>query len=585
MIRTVPDTGNDEIELYIRTYFSLLRSTDAIKIEALSESHAAIASSLHTHARATHLDVSALTYSCLRVPFIVPQLKLVVLGQLVEDFKRAGYGNVEHWQRVHAPGRRRRSHFDGDSTLAVMIASRSDIDDLVPILAALQIEWNKAHRLFQLHPQAVTRLHNTDQDQLTGEDLAQLATALGVDTADISRLQAALKEHFLPYLRAMADHKLDLSLQLLASSLVNYRKAASRWWDHLELACQACGTVVREYPVYFVSSNTHAIANLVSGYAHNQEGELQRFMGRLTQSELLAEWESLQDEPDERIRANFLYYLLKKYQATNPDSIAEMHAVEQAVGLNRVEAEHGFDVEAQVLQLNQLNPSQLDPRLRDGLALDRLAYSDALVINIDYPLGMAAFELLSRVGEGCDSILGVYVMGKAATLNGRIGDVMLANVVHDEHSQNTYLFNNCFKASHLMHYLAYGMLLDNQKALTARGTFLQNREFMDVFYQEGYTVLEMEAGPYLSAVYEMMRPVRHPHNEIVNLYHAPFDLGFIHYASDTPFSKGQNLGAGSLGYQGMDATYAAAVAILRRIFGQEIARLEARQQAHPLPAG
>ncbi|NIT58936.1 MAG: hypothetical protein GWN00_22750, partial [Aliifodinibius sp.] len=65
---------------------------------------------------------------------------------------------------------------------------------------------------------------------------------------------------------------------------------------------------------------------------------------------------------------------------------------------------------------------------------------------------------------------------------------------------------------------------------------------MDVFYREGYTDIEMEAGAYLSAVYEMFRPKRHPVDEIVNLYPIQFDLGIIHYASDTPLSKGRNLG-------------------------------------------
>ena len=79
----------------------------------------------------------------------------------------------------------------------------------------------------------------------------------------------------------------------------------------------------------------------------------------------------------------------------------------------------------------------------------------------------------------------------------------------------------------------------------------------------------MEAGPYLSAVYEMFRPTRHPINEIVNLYGIPFDVGIIHYASDTPLGKGRNLGAGSLSYYGMDPTYASTVAILRRILERE----------------
>ena len=160
-------------------------------------------------------------------------------------------------------------------------------------------------------------------------------------------------------------------------------------------------------------------------------------------------------------------------------------------------------------------------------------------------------------------------MGKAATLNGVIGDVMISNVVHDEHSQNTFLFSNCFKAGDVVPYLVHGTVLDNQKAVTVQGTFLQNSSYMDVFYREGYTDIEMEAGPYLSAVYEMYRPNRHPKNEIINFYELPFDLGIVHYASDTPLSKGRNLGAGNLSYYGMDSTYAVTLAIIRRILNRE----------------
>jgi hypothetical protein len=71
----------------------------------------------------------------------------------------------------------------------------------------------------------------------------------------------------------------------------------------------------------------------------------------------------------------------------------------------------------------------------------------------------------------------------------------------------------------------------------------------------------------------MSRPRRHPVNEIVNLTDIPFDLGFLHYASDTPLSKGRNLGAGSLSYFGLDSTYASTVAVLRRIFHLERARI------------
>jgi hypothetical protein len=95
----------------------------------------------------------------------------------------------------------------------------------------------------------------------------------------------------------------------------------------------------------------------------------------------------------------------------------------------------------------------------------------------------------------------------------------------------------------------------------------------------------MEAGPYLSAIYEAVRPKRHPQNEIVPLHFAPFDIGILHYASDTPFTRGQNLGAGSLSYAGIDPTYATAIAILHRIFECEAQRLRTKPRAADTPNG
>jgi len=165
--------------------------------------------------------------------------------------------------------------------------------------------------------------------------------------------------------------------------------------------------------------------------------------------------------------------------------------------------------------------------------------SDAIILNIDYPLGFAAYNLLTKIAENSNKILGIYIMGKAASLNGVRGDVILPNVVYDEHSRNTYLFNNNFSAADIAPNLNFGTVLDNQKAVSVMGTFLQNRNVLDVVYREGYTDVEMEAGPYLSAIYELFRPQRHPIDEIVNLYGVPFDLGILHYVSDTPYSKGK----------------------------------------------
>ncbi len=577
MERTVPRTQSDEIDLYIRTYYSLLRSTGEIAIKSLVEAHQGMDSLLHAHAREVAPDTSALIYSSLRLPSCITQVRLILLGQRSAVFERWGYP-VEGWQEVTAKARRRRTYFDGVETLALYIASRSDIDDLIPTLAAYQIEWNKLHQILSASQVRVFLDQLDPLLPLTEDEQATLAGALGCSLDDVIRLCLAWGESTVPTLQAVAANPKNFAVRLLAGSLTDYRKATWYWWQHIREKTPAIDYEAR--PVYFVSSNMHSLVNLWSGYALRRREELEAYIVEAGHDDLLAEYQDIEAQAVPSSRENFLYYALKKYlQDQGQDERALRAADEQAVGITRISSGHGFELDAQVIEVGKVKPEWLDPRLclQSGHVnipenIDRLKHSEALIINIDYPLGVAAYEILTRISENVGEVAGIYILGKAATLNGRVGDVMIPNVVHDEQSSNTFLFNNCFVADDVAPYLVYGTVMDNQKAVSVRGTFLQNMRYMSVFYREGYTDIEMEAGPYLSAVYELIRPKRHPYNEIVSLYPSRMDVGVLHYASDTPLSKGRNLGAGSLSYRGMDPTYAAAVAVLRRIIAREIVR-------------
>lgn len=569
MERTVPHTGSDEVELYIRTYYSLLRSTDEVKIQSLEEVHSGMGSALHANARSPNPDFPAFIYSSLRLPACVADVERVVLGQSRDVFIREGIGDIETWRPAVARARRRRCFTDDQGTLACYIASRSDIDDMVPVLTAYQIEWNKFHRL--LHGEQARRfLEGPGGGE---EGLSVLAHGMGVEVEDLLRLQELWGQEFWSRMRKMARREKRVRIRLLSGSFVDYQRATQHWWTQIE----APNPALSHSRVYFVSSNTHSLANLITGFALRREGELLKYIERPEHGDLREEWRVIDARKVPSSRENFLYYILKKYMFSDDgEAIREEYMqAERACGLRRAPAKHGFDLEAQVIDLSGVTPGCVDPRLgRDDLEL--LEKSDALILNIDYPLGMLAYHVLSQVAAQVGKVMGVYLLGKAATLNGVVGDVMVPSVVHDEHSQNTYLFDNCFSAGDIGDYLVYGTVLDNQKAVSVPGTFLQNPSYMDVFYREGYTDIEMEAGPYLSAVYEMYRPKRHPNNEIVNLYEIPFDLGILHYASDKPLSEGLSLGAVSLSYFGMDATYATSIAILQRIFEMEVRHLEAQ---------
>jgi hypothetical protein len=186
---------------------------------------------------------------------------------------------------------------------------------------------------------------------------------------------------------------------------------------------------------------------------------------------------------------------------------------------------------------------------------------------------MAAYYIGRQIAEQIVDLRGFYVLGKAATLNGAVGDVMFADEVFDEHTGNVYSFPNAFGYDEVAPWLERGSALDRQKAVTVRGTFLQNREYLELFYREAYTIVEMEAGPYLSAIYEATYPERHPLDDAVHFRDLPFDVGFIHYASDTPYTRARTLGSRRLSFEGIDSTYGSTVAIARRILERETDRL------------
>ena len=551
--RQPPRATSDEIDLYIRTYYSLLRSSGDVRVRAFEEAHLFSRSSLHLGAEAPEPDLAAFAYSAGRLPDCMPRVRRIVLGQSQHQFDHAGYP-VDRWQVVRTRGRRRPLRWDGDETLAAFIASASDIDDLVPILTAYQLEWNKLReRLLS------ARITDVADD-------AALAGALG-DAAAVARLRGALGPRSDDILRDMVAHDCDLFVRLLDGSFREYQRSAQSWYREIAPA------VPTDRPVYFVSSNSHSLANLLGGYARNHRDEILAYLRSRNVEDLAPRYDEAITRGDLGLATNILYYSLRAFLHGAPSRMTHVQQSDAAAGIRALLSPGRIDVDAQVIDLSQLVPDNIDPRLRLP-GIERLRASRAVIINIDYPLGMAAYHHLSAVALGVDELRGIYIMGKAATLNGRVGDVMISKVVHDEHSANTFLFKNALTAGDVQPFMKHGTVLDNQKALTVRSAFLQNREYMDVFYREGYTVMEMEAGPYLSAAYEIAEPRRHPKDEIVSLVdQTSFELGVIHYASDTPYSRRQSLLSKSLSYFGMESTYGAAAAIAQRIFKNEIARL------------
>jgi hypothetical protein len=545
-----------DVELYQRTYSTLLRSRGETKLRILEPSHRAMGSSLHPLADSDELDLGAFLYATQRLPQRIYQGRVVIMGQEAEQFTAVGVALSEDWPTVESPARRRRWHEGPEGQWGVLLSSTSDVDDLVPTLVAYQIEWNKLRR--RLNAIGWPRPH-----QLPGA--TDCARALGGSIEDWIRLQDAWGTAFARRLGEVAETNLSLRVRMLGGSQVSYARMTRRWWA--PVAAELDGQGLVGAPLFFVSSNTHSLVNLVSGDARAREAQLIDWVQRAGPKDLREELAAFREERTPGSWDNFLYFLARDYAAAHPDDQLPRRDAEAGVGVTHLGSRTGLRVAAQVMPLARLDPARLDPRLGE-IDTEALAASGAAIVNIDYPLGQAAYNILREITEDRDTLRGVYVLGKAATLNADVGDVMISNTVYDEHSGTTYWLDNAFGFDDIAPYLRFGSGLDNQRAVTVRSTFLQNRDYLDLYYREAYTVVEMEAGPYCDAVYEIAEADRYPQGGQVNFSKLPIDLGIVHYASDTPYTQARTLGARGMSYYGMDSTYATSIAILRRIFAQ-----------------
>jgi len=544
--------GKHAVELYVRTYTTMLQSSGEIKVDSLVQTHIRMGSVLHPLAGQPQSDMGALLYAVRRLPRAIDRSRHVVMGQSPQGFRAVLGADIMEWQPVKAPARRRRWYHDGD-TLAVLIASMSDIDDLIPSLVAYQIEWNKLHASLQ-------------DVELNAESARQAA---GASEEDWQRLHEAWGDTFEATIAAVKKEECHIGLRLIGGSHLGYARIASRWWLPIAAAMDEMG--VREAPVYFVSSNSHSLVNVLSGTARDFEPEILEWI-RHNDPDLEDERRKLELGHSRASRQNWLYFGARQIFDLHPDRERLRRRrieIEASRGICHIPARGtGVDSAAQVFKISSLDPASIDPRV-GAIDAERLRASDACILNVDYPLGLAAYHILRQVAENSSWVAGVYVMGKAATLNSDVGDVMIPNAVYNEHSGNTYWLDNALAATDVQPHLVYGSAVDNQRAVAVRGTFLQNRDYLEFYYQGHYTVVEMEAGPYLDACYEIGQPDRYPLNESVNMARLSFDLGIVHYASDTPYSQARTLGARGLSYRGLDSTYAAAIALARRILQRE----------------
>ncbi|HEY9286504.1 MAG TPA: hypothetical protein VIT43_00615, partial [Candidatus Dormibacteraeota bacterium] len=343
--------GRDAVDLYTRTYNTLLRSSGETKLKVLEQSHISMFSVLHPKAGSAEPDTGALIYALRRLPPSIVKVRRILLGQSAEVFTRLLGVDVERWEMQSSPGRRRRYYYDGRETLAVYIASPSDVDDVIPQLVALQIEWNKLHALL-----SVEDIANTE----TVADEFEILQRLGISEDDSIRL-VEIWGDLLPPLQQIKAEEKDFTVRMLGGTSIGYIKATRRWWAPIEEVIEREG--VADRPVYFVSSNTHSLVNLVSGSARRHQEQIVGYIEGSNNLELIPELRKLRQGQTRGNWDNFLYYAARSYYGQSPEAgsrRAQRSTEEEQRGIFFVPSQAGLDVAAQVIILNRLTAGDLD---------------------------------------------------------------------------------------------------------------------------------------------------------------------------------------------------------------------------------
>ncbi len=535
----------DHIANYLQKISSAFQGSGTIRISNFVEDHIRLKPLLHLLAEDPAPDMSALIYSLLRLPPEILTTKSIIMGQSDLVFDAAGTSvKGPEWHATKALARARTCHYNLTThTLAVCVSSLTDVHDLVTMLTALYIEISKL-------AQAVsTGKHPTVQACFSNEDWKKLTELLGEKITQFV---------------ALATDPTNYELSLLAGSNLDYSKTIQEWWINIAASRKKYQVNIYDQPVYFISSNSHSVINLLSGFPYSEQKYLYKHEAERLQKNQ-DEFEREQIAPE-----NICYYLSRFAEKSDPAYCQKKTKAEIAAGLFRLPSFRNIDIEAQIFSIKDFiaNP-HLDKRLQiSPEQKSRLANSNALIFNIAYPLGLTAYSILKEVSENVSAVRGVYIMGKAASLNAGIGDITIPNFILNKHSGNQIFLHNVLNVGDFQPWFPKNSIFTDQKAVTVPGTFLQSEATLQEDYAEGYSIIEMEAGPYLDRVYEMQYPDRYPTNHTFVL-NPKFRLGAAYYVSDTPQNKGINLGAKRLTWEGLNATYAISIGILNDILKTE----------------
>ena len=289
---------------------------------------------------------------------------------------------------------------------------------------------------------------------------------------------------------------------------------------------------LQDRPLHIISANMHSVLNLLYGYgATGREAK--------------------------KTRSKDLYSFIQDIK----DKAKPIKVFAAKHGFYELPDKSGAQIDCQLIDTSMLESVDFHPEVEIGR--QKVLKEKPVILVMDYAFGTQAFEAMDELlrpeeeddSRGVLNVHSISVMGKAGTLPGKKGDIMLASAHVLEGVPHTYIVDNDLSREDF----DGSIDLYVGPIVTVLGTSLQNKDVLEKFQTTTWRAvgLEMEGGHYQRAVDAAI--VRGHISKDVKVRYA-------YYASDNPLMSGQTLASGALGMEGIRPTYMITKAILEKIF-------------------
>jgi len=322
--------------------------------------------------------------------------------------------------------------------------------------------------------------------------------------------------------------QLTISFTPSLHEMIGHHRYASTWAANIKSEIFRLG--LQNRPIHLVSANMHSFKNLLYGYA-----ALGGANAKL---------------PDD------LYEMISTIRGQ--DEVINGYGKKH--GLHIIKDTSGSSIDVHIIDTASIDLQTLRPELQ--VDCQHVATQKTVILVMDYAFGTQAFQVMDELLCPCVidekevklDIASISIMGKAGTLPGEKGDIMLASAHVMEGTPHNYIVDNdlCVEDFDDPDMVFTGPML------TVLGTSLQNRAVLERFHESSWGAigLEMEGAHYQRAISAAI---------IQGHIQPKMNVRYAYYASDNPLKSGQTLASGSMGEDGIAPTYMITKVLLNKI--------------------